>query len=132
MRLLIKLLNENLKKREHRRKVLFRLILIVKFFAEHNLAFCGTNCMLNQDSNRNFLGLIEILAEFDPIMQQHVQHITNDNIHVHYLSPSIQNELISLLTNAIRSKILRKVKEVKYFSILLIVLLMRATKNKCL
>jgi hypothetical protein len=98
---------------------LFRLILIVKFLAEHNLAFRGTNYRLNQDNNGNFLGLIEMLAEFDPIMQQHVQRITNDEIHVHCLGPSIQNELISLLATAIRSEILRKVKEAKYFSVLL-------------
>jgi hypothetical protein len=44
---------------------------------------------LNQDNNGNFLGLIEMLAEFDPIMQQHVQRITSDEIHIHYLGPSI-------------------------------------------
>jgi hypothetical protein len=55
-----------------------------------------------------------MLAEFDLIMQQHVQRITNDDIHVLYLGPSIQNELISLRVNAIGSKILRKAKEVKY------------------
>ena len=72
---------------------------------EHNLAFRGTNCKLNQDNNGNILGLIEMLAEFDPILQQHVQRINNDEIHVHYLGPSIQNELLSFLATAIRSEI---------------------------
>ncbi|TVU24144.1 hypothetical protein EJB05_26545, partial [Eragrostis curvula] len=107
------------KERDHWRKVLYRLILIVKFLAEHNLAFRGTNCKLNQDNNGNFLGLIEMIAEFDPIMQQHVQRITNDEMRVHFLGPSIQNELISLLATAIRSEILRKIKEAKYFSVLI-------------
>lgn len=59
-----------------------------------------------------------MLSEFDPIMQQYIQHISNDDIHVHYLGPSIQNELINFLANVIRSEILRKVEEVKYFSML--------------
>ena len=65
----------------------------------------GMTCKLNQDTNGNILGLIEMLAEFDPILQQHVQRINNDEIDVHYLGPSIQNELLSLLATAIRSEI---------------------------
>jgi hypothetical protein len=65
----------------------------------------GMTCKLNQDTNGNILGLIEMLAEFDPILQQHVQRINNDEIHVHYLGPSIQNELLSFLATAIRSEI---------------------------
>jgi len=38
------------KEKEHWRKVLFRIILIAKFLAKHNLAFCGTNSKLYQDS----------------------------------------------------------------------------------
>jgi hypothetical protein len=106
-------LHLRLQKNETIDKVSQREQLIVKFLAEHNLAFRGTNCKLNQDINGIVLGLIEMLAEFDPIMQQHVQHITSNEIHIHYLGPSNQNELISLLATAIRSKILRKVKEAK-------------------
>ena len=107
------------KEREHWRKVLLQIHLIVKFLAEHNIAFRGSNSKLYQDSNGNFLGLVQMLAEFDPVIKDHVDRITNDQIHDHYLGPSIHNELINLLAFAIRSAIVAKVKEAKYFSVIL-------------
>jgi len=107
------------KEREHWRKVLLQIHLIVKFLAEHNIAFRGSNSRLYQDSNGNFLGLVQMLAEFDPVIKDHVDRITNDQIRDHYLGPSIHNELINLLAFAIRSAIVAKVKEAKYFSVIL-------------
>jgi len=107
------------KEKEHWRKVLFRIILIAKFLAKHNLAFRGTNSKLYQDNNGNFLGMVEMMAEFDPVIQEHVQRITNDDIHTHYLGHGIQNEVIYLLAASIRSEIIRKIMESKYFSVIL-------------
>ncbi|KAG2597940.1 hypothetical protein PVAP13_5KG311521 [Panicum virgatum] len=106
-------------KKEHWRKVLFRIVAIVKFLAKHSLAFRGHNSKLYDDSNGNFLGLIEMLAEFDPVIQEHVRRITNEETHVHYLGPRIQNELIHLLASAIKSETIEKIKNAKYFSVLL-------------
>lgn len=60
------------KEREHWRKVLYMILLIVQFLGEHNIAFCGTNCKLYQDSNANLLGLVQMLAKFDPVMKEQV------------------------------------------------------------
>lgn len=107
------------KEKEHWKTILKRIISIVKFLAKHSLAFRGSKEKLYQNSNDNFLGLIEMLAEFDPVVQENVRRVTNDDVHLHYLGHNIQNELILLLACAIKTEILKKIKQAKYFSVIL-------------
>ncbi|KAL5141811.1 Zinc finger MYM-type protein 1 [Glycine soja] len=88
------------KEEEHWEKVLVRIITIIKYLSKSNLlAFCGTNEKIYQKGNGNFLSLIKLLAEFNPVMQEH-------------------NELIELLTSQIKNIILKKLKMQNIFLIL--------------
>ena len=81
---------------------------IVKNLGKNNLAFRGKNEKIYQENNGNFLSLIEMIAEFDQVMQEHVQRIQHGAIHNHYLGHNIQNEVVQFLANEIKSKIIKK------------------------
>lgn len=101
------------------RAVLFRLLNIIQFLAERNLALRGTNEQFGDTRNGNFLGEVALIAKFDPVLSEHVRRAKSHELSDHYLSNRIQNELIKLLAKSIRDKIISKVLASKYYSIIL-------------
>jgi len=104
---------------QHWNNVLQRIISIVQFLAERNLALRGTVDRLFQPNNGNFLGLVELLGKYDSCLEDHLRRIKNEEIHDHYLGKRIQNEVINLIGDAALKKIINNVQNSKYYSIIL-------------
>ncbi|XP_042410187.1 zinc finger MYM-type protein 1-like [Zingiber officinale] len=107
------------KEREHWKQVLKRIIAVVQRIAKNNLPLRGDNEKLYVENNGIFLQLIEMIAEFNPIMEEHLRRVQERQIHYTYLGPKIQNELIQMLAAEVRSSIVAKIKHAKYFTVIL-------------
>ncbi|XP_078024518.1 zinc finger MYM-type protein 1-like [Epinephelus lanceolatus] len=113
--------NQNLLSLEVNRwkEVLTRLIAIVKHLAERNLAFRGHSDRLFEPGNGNFLGQVQLMAQFDPIMREHLRRSQAKELSDNYLSKHIQNELISLVAKCTIDAIVEKVKKAKYYAVIM-------------
>jgi len=108
-----------LKERQFWRDVLEGLTDIIKFLPERNLAFRGSEEVLGSPHNRNFLGLFELLAKRDPVLNELQKRIEKKQTHDHYLSNKIQNELIQFIAKEVEKENQKKLMISKYYAIIL-------------
>ena len=64
------------------------------------------------------MGILELIAKFNPFLAQHINHNANQRQgHTSYLSKTICEELIDLMANRVKEQIISEVKATKYFSV---------------
>lgn len=99
------------------RKILKRIVATVKFLATHGLAFRGNDNLFGSPHNGNYLGALELLAEFDEVLSSHIKRYGNAGQGVtSYLSSVTCNEIIDLMAKKVQEVILQELKEAKYYS----------------
>nr|XP_047132570.1 LOW QUALITY PROTEIN: zinc finger MYM-type protein 1-like [Hydra vulgaris] len=98
--------------------VLLRLMNITLYLAENNMAFRGSSDKLVTPQNGKFLGLIQVLAKFDPVMQKHLALAIKGDTSDHYCGKNIQNELIDLMSQKVNDVIINRVLKAVYYSII--------------
>lgn len=100
------------------REVLKRLVSIIMFISERGLAFRGENETLGSPNNGNYLGILELLAQYDEFLRSHLEtHGNRGSGHTNYLSSTICEEVIHTIGKQVFDEIISRIKKSKYFSI---------------
>ncbi|XP_023248121.1 52 kDa repressor of the inhibitor of the protein kinase-like [Copidosoma floridanum] len=82
------------------------------------LAFRGENQKLGSTHNGNYLGLLELISEYDPFLKNHFQIYGNKGKgQTSYLSANICEEIIQLIAKQVAYFIVEELKKSKYYSI---------------
>ena len=117
-------LNKETKERmEENQKVIESLLKIVMLCGKQGIALRGhrhdhivwTDEDFEAENEGNFIELIRFRAETDDILRRHLDNAPRN---ARYTSKTVQNELISIIGNRIRTDILSEVKQAKFFSVI--------------
>ena len=57
------------------KQLLERFLNVILFLSERGLAFFGSSQRIGDCENGNFLGIIELLSKYDPLLAEHVKCI---------------------------------------------------------
>ena len=78
---------------------------VIKLSCERGLALRGENEIMGSAANGNYLGMLELLAQYDDFLKQHIQkHANLGSGHTNYLSSTICEELVGPITHSTDAK----------------------------
>ena len=73
--------------------------------------------MKKKKKSGNFLATLKVLSESEPLIKRHIE--TPEKKHVHYRSPSRQNEVINqIIGDMIQRSIIDEINAAKFYTIM--------------
>ncbi|GCB60504.1 hypothetical protein scyTo_0009187 [Scyliorhinus torazame] len=101
-------------------EVLKRVVAVIKFLSERGLAFRGHEEKWGSPNNGNFMGAIELIAEFDPFLHEHLEKCKNEKVNATYLSKPVYEELLEIMGKHVQDEIVNQINNLntKYYSII--------------
>lgn len=94
--------------KQYWKNVLKLILSTICYLAKNGDVFHWTSDVIHTENNGKFLGIIEIVANFDTVIQKHLRRIKNKETHDHYLCYQIQDGLIELIVQEIRQQFIEK------------------------
>ncbi|XP_045025191.1 zinc finger MYM-type protein 1-like [Daphnia magna] len=109
-----------LSEKSYWKSILKRLLSVIFFLSSRGLAFRGSNQIIGSPKNGNYLGLLEIIAEYDTLLANYLKDYGNKGKrNVSYLSANICEEFIQLILEQVLQFIVKELKQAKYYSIII-------------
>ncbi|XP_065658754.1 zinc finger MYM-type protein 1-like [Hydra vulgaris] len=85
-----KLIKQSEDVKSYRRNIIKRLVSLITFICERGLALRGKNEIVGSSKNGNYIGILELLAEYDNFLKQHIEnHANRGSGHTNFLSSTI-------------------------------------------
>ena len=68
--------------------------------------------------NGNYLGMLEVIAQYDDFLSNHLQeHANRGRGHINYLSHHVMEEIIQIMGDTILKEMITRLKQSKYYSV---------------
>lgn len=100
------------------KNVLLRVCSTVKALASHGLPFRGAEEKFGSSSCGNFIMAMELIAEYDPFLSQHISLYGNPGKgNTSYMSFHTYEQFINLMSEKVIEQIVVEIKTAVYFSI---------------
>ncbi|XP_065680610.1 zinc finger MYM-type protein 1-like [Hydra vulgaris] len=100
------------------KNVLIRVVAVVKSLSSRGMSFRGDDDRFGSVHNGNFMMSLELIAQFDPFLAQHIEKFGNKGKgSTSYLSFNIYEQFISIMADNVIQQMVKEIKEAKYFSI---------------
>ena len=91
---------------------------MIKFLSSRGLVFRGSSELVGSPQNGNFLGILELLAEYDTFLAEHIQkRINKGKGHVSYFSSTVCEEFIDVMATKVLDIIISEIKQAKHYSV---------------
>ena len=98
--------------RQYWRNVLRRVVAVIKFISEGGLAQRGANEVFGSSQNGNYMGMLELIGQFDPFISNHIKQFGNKRKgRASYLSSTICEEFIKLIGDKLLPVIIAEIQE---------------------
>lgn len=98
-------------------QVLQRVVAVVTFLAERGLPLRGHSQVFGQPDNGNYLGILDLISQFDPFLKSHIDNYGNAGRgKPSYLSATVCEEFVHM-GQKVLNEVVSRVKIAKYFSI---------------
>lgn len=101
-------------------QILKRIVAVIRFLDERGLPFRGRNEVFGSPNNGNYLGIFELIAEFDSTLKQHIDtYAQKGRGTVSYLSKTICEEFINLMAEQVVQHIKNEISQAKYWGLVI-------------